>query len=77
MGLRRHAQWKIHHLYSFSSMTVPHLPQHNDAVLRAPIGSDIEHAGSIAPNDPVVHLCILTNVGVHGTDQSHHRPELS
>ena len=53
------------------------LPQHDDAVLRAPVGGDVKHAGAVAPDDPVVHLCVLSDVGVHGADQSHRPSELN
>lgn len=55
---------------------VPDLPQHDDALLRAPIGADVKHAGAIAPDDPVVHRCVLADVSVHGPDHSHRGAKL-
>lgn len=47
------------------------LPQEDDALLRAPVGDHVEHPGSVAPDDPVVHLGVLADVGVDGPDQAH------
>lgn len=72
-----HPQWKL--LYTTSrntTTTVPDLSQHDDTLLRGPIGDDIEHPRPVAPSDPVVHLCILPYVSVQGPDHSHLRPEL-
>lgn len=55
---------------------MPDLPQQNDTLLCAPIGGDLKHPRPIAPNNPVVHLRILADIRVHGSDHSHRRPNL-
>lgn len=76
----QHPPWKLRtlliHSPQYPSQRVSDLPQHDAAILSAPICDDIKHARTVAPNDPVVHLCILCNVGIHGPDHSHRRPQL-
>ena len=53
-------------------LTFTDLPQHDDAVLRAPVGGDVKHARAVAADDPVVHLRVLADVCVQGPDHAHH-----
>lgn len=59
-----------HLAHVFSTFT--DLPQHDDAVLRAPVGGDVEHTRAVAADDSVVHLRVLADVGVQGADHAHH-----
>lgn len=52
------------------------LPEHDDALLRAPVGGDVKHPRAIASDDPVVHLSVLADVSVHGPEESHSRAQL-
>lgn len=57
-------------------MTLTDLPQYDDTVLCAPVGGDVKHARAVAADDPVVHLRVVTDVGVQGPDHPHHRTGL-
>jgi len=55
---------------------VSDLSQQDDPLLCAPVGGDIEHAGAVAPDDPVLHFRILAYVVVHGPDHSQSRTNI-
>lgn len=75
--LKREEESTLAHTTSSHPSSITDLPQHDDAVLRAPVGGDVKHAGAVAPDDPVVHLRVLADVGVHGADHSHRPSELN
>lgn len=50
-----------------------HLPEHQPALLAAPIGHDVKDTRALAANQTVLHLCVLADVGVHGSDHAHNR----
>lgn len=61
---------------TYGTQEAADLLEHDDALLRAPVGGNVKHPGAVALGDPVYHLGVLTDVGVYGPDDPHHRAQL-